>query len=48
MQPVRTAFRGLEQIEDLEGGLGLVVGPPDLRLDRNESDRPKNAPEQKR
>src|SRR5262245_58250988 len=38
-QPIRTAFRGLDEVEDLEGGLGLVVSFPDLRHYRDQSDR---------
>src|SRR5581483_4745352 len=37
-QPIRTALRGLDEIEDLEGGLGLVLGPANLRTNRDQPD----------
>src|SRR5215831_16271237 len=42
LQPVRTVLRGLEEVKDLEGGFGLVIGPPDLRFDREEPDLPQH------
>jgi hypothetical protein len=40
MQPVRTVLRGFDEVQDPEGGFGLVIGLPDLRLDREEPDPP--------
>jgi hypothetical protein len=36
LQPGRTALRGLDKVEDLEGGFGLVLGPSEVRFDPNE------------
>jgi hypothetical protein len=32
--------RGLDEIQDPQGGFGLITGLPDLRLDREELDPP--------
>ena len=45
---IRTAFRVLDQLQDLQGGFGLIVRAADLRRDRGEANRPEDSPEQQR
>src|SRR5215470_5186722 len=48
MQPSRTALRGFDELEDLEGGLGLVVGFSYIRRNRDQPDRSEELPKLKR